>query len=218
MRILGKRHQCLVVLLFHCARQDAKRTVADCDAFLWNPHQKLVIFDVDGTITKSDVVGYVESVYLNTFTHHHSGVCQFLNQLHRHNYQVLYLTSRPIEAIHCTRLLLTSIIEDTTQLPRGPLFTNTLRAIKALYQEVWAGGSGAFKTGVLRGICDLYVSAGVPRTPFIAGFGNRVTDIEAYKSAGVLEGMLFLIAPNSIVRVYQPEPQMPCADAMIMGE
>src|SRR5690606_13301889 len=151
---------------------------AECDVFFWSPNQKLIVFDVDGTITKSDVVGYVETVYLGTFTHYHPGVCKFLSQMQGRGYELLYLTSRPIEAVGPTKTLLTTLKEGTDQLPRGPLFVNTLSPMKALYQEVWVKGSGAFKASVLRNICQLFASAGADTdSPFVAGYGNRFTDL-----------------------------------------
>lgn len=36
--------------------------------FLWDPNEKIVISDIDGTITKSDILGQILNNYL------HSGV------------------------------------------------------------------------------------------------------------------------------------------------
>lgn len=41
----------------------------------------MVVVDVDGTLTRSDVRGYVETVYLGFYDYIHSGVVDFLNNL-----------------------------------------------------------------------------------------------------------------------------------------
>ena len=33
---------------------------------LWEAHDKVVVSDIDGTITKSDVIGYIDTVQLGT--------------------------------------------------------------------------------------------------------------------------------------------------------
>ena len=42
---------------------------------------RLVVVDVDGTLTRSDVRGYVETVYLGVYDYIHTGVVDFLNNL-----------------------------------------------------------------------------------------------------------------------------------------
>lgn len=42
---------------------------------------RMVVVDVDGTLTRSDVRGYVETVYLGMYDYVHSGVADFLNSI-----------------------------------------------------------------------------------------------------------------------------------------
>ena len=42
--------------------------------FLYPLNAKLAVIDIDGTVTVSDVRGYVESVFLGVYTHVHHGV------------------------------------------------------------------------------------------------------------------------------------------------
>lgn len=42
---------------------------------------RLVVVDIDGTLTRSDVRGYVETVYLGVYDHIHLGVADFLNEM-----------------------------------------------------------------------------------------------------------------------------------------
>lgn len=50
--------------------------------FLWSHDDLLVVSDIDGTITKSDVVGLVDSIGMDGgFGHTHNGVCGFYTEL-----------------------------------------------------------------------------------------------------------------------------------------
>jgi phosphatidate phosphatase LPIN len=61
---------------------------------LFNHNTKIVISDVDGTITKSDVLGHV----LPRFGHDwsHPGIAYLFNLISQNGYQILYLTARAI--------------------------------------------------------------------------------------------------------------------------
>ena len=55
---------------------------------------RLAVVDVDGTLTRSDVRGYVETVYLGVYDYIHTGVVEFLNNMvWRMNYCFTYLLS-----------------------------------------------------------------------------------------------------------------------------
>jgi len=62
--------------------------------FLWDYRTKVVISDVDGTITRSDVMGHVMPRFGNDWSH--AGICNLLQKINRNGYQVLYLTARAI--------------------------------------------------------------------------------------------------------------------------
>eukprot|EP00804_Cyclotella_cryptica_P016506 CCRYP_004722-RA/>CCRYP_004722-RA protein AED:0.02 eAED:0.02 QI:106/1/1/1/0/0/2/1184/328 len=57
--------------------------VATTEAFLylWSACDSVIVSDVDGTITKSDVRGVIDTVVQEKFAHIHSGVCKFFNEL-----------------------------------------------------------------------------------------------------------------------------------------
>ena len=62
--------------------------------FLWDFRTKIVISDVDGTITRSDVMGHVMPRFGHDWSHH--GICNLFQKIHNNGYQVLYLTARAI--------------------------------------------------------------------------------------------------------------------------
>lgn len=78
--------------------------------WLYEANDKFLIMDIDGTITKSNVTGYFQTVYLGVFTYIHDGLTPFLNSLTQtFRLNVIYLTSRPISHQRETRNLLGGI-------------------------------------------------------------------------------------------------------------
>lgn len=69
--------------------------------FLWTEDTKIVISDVDGTITKSDVLGHVLYMLGRDWTH--QGVASLYTNIHANGYQVVYLTSRAIGQTYVTK-------------------------------------------------------------------------------------------------------------------
>ncbi len=62
--------------------------------FLWDRHTKIVISDIDGTITKSDVMGQLMPMIGRDWSH--SGVQQLYSNVQSNGYSILYLTARAI--------------------------------------------------------------------------------------------------------------------------
>lgn len=72
-----------------------------CDLYLWRPNTRVVISDVDGTITKSDALGHVFYWMGRDWTH--DGVAQLYQNIVRNGYEILYLTSRAIGQVGATK-------------------------------------------------------------------------------------------------------------------
>ena len=141
--------------------------------FLYSLYTKFAVVDIDGTITISDVRGYVESVFLGVYTHVHEGVVRFLKVLEESfGYSLVFLTSRPLAHQEETRLLLANArdfdldvngkkcIDHTLQISRSPLFVNLKTIPKAVYGEVIAKSSGDFKSGVMKSVNTVFAKAG----------------------------------------------------------
>jgi phosphatidate phosphatase LPIN len=62
--------------------------------FLWDYTAKIVISDVDGTITKSDVLGHVLPKFGHDWSH--PGCCDLFTKIKANGYEILYLTARAI--------------------------------------------------------------------------------------------------------------------------
>jgi phosphatidate phosphatase LPIN len=68
---------------------------------------KIVVSDVDGTITKSDVLGQVLPTLGADWTH--QGVTKLFDNIAKNGYMMLYLTARPVGLSDFTRKYLNSI-------------------------------------------------------------------------------------------------------------
>lgn len=174
-----------------------------CDVYLWSIHDKVVVIDIDGTLTRSDVRGYVETVYLGRYDYIHEGTVTFFHLLEKeYHVCMLYLTSRPRHHYNDTKAFL-HLVNDQKglHLPYGPLFTNKENVLKAIYRELVARTSAQFKGSVLVDILSLFVLAGADTSPFCLGVGNKETDALAYRMASINASRILLVQPNSTIQV-----------------
>jgi phosphatidate phosphatase LPIN len=100
--------------------------------FYWDHDTKVVISDVDGTITKSDVLGHVFTMVGRDWTH--SGVASLYTNIRKNGYQILYLTSRAIGQAEYTRDYLKKIEQGSYQLPDGPVIMSPDRLFTAFHR------------------------------------------------------------------------------------
>jgi phosphatidate phosphatase LPIN len=212
-------------------------------AYLWSPHAKIVVSDVDGTITKSDVLGHLFASIGRDWTH--TGVARLYTHIQAQGYNLMYLTARAIGQAHGTKEYLANIKQGergapasgggggggggvslpssparagaaaaapappppltlaaaaaavTFQLPGGPVFTSPDRFFTALTREVISRTPHEFKIAALSEVRALFPP---DVNPFFAGFGNRDTDVTAYRAVGVPEGHIYLVNPAGELR------------------
>mmetsp|Transcript_8677 Transcript_8677/g.38608 ORF Transcript_8677/g.38608 Transcript_8677/m.38608 type:complete len:707 (+) Transcript_8677:416-2536(+) len=132
--------------------------------FLWPMDQKIVISDVDGTITKSDVLGHVLPRMGRDWSH--SGVTELFHKLISLGYNIIYLTSRPIGQADNTRAYLKNLVQGEVGLPIGPVVMSPDRMIRSITREVILRRPHEFKIAVLREIRLLFPP---DFNPFYAG-------------------------------------------------
>lgn len=150
---------------------------------------KIVISDVDGTITKSDVLGQLLPRIGKDWTH--QGICKLFTNIAANGYQFLYLTSRPIGFADTTRNYLKGIKQEKTfTMPDGPLIMSPDRLVKSFKREVIDRKPQIFKIAALKYIRKLFSS---DHNPFYGGFGNRDTDAVSYRAVGIDLGKIFII-------------------------
>lgn len=165
--------------------------------YLWNSSAQIVISDVDGTVTKSDVLGQIYPMVGKDWTH--AGIAKFYSDIVQHGYKIMYLTSRAIGQAKITKEYLQSVNQENFELPEGPLIMSPDRLFKSFVREVIERTPQKFKAEKLREIAALFPE---DRNPFYAGFGNRDTDAIAYRAAGVPLNKIFIINTESRIFVY----------------
>ncbi|CAB4061754.1 LPIN [Lepeophtheirus salmonis] len=148
-----------------------------CHIYLWKYTDKVVISDIDGTITKSDVLGHIFPIIGRDWAQ--SGVAQLFSKIRRNGYHMIYLSARAIGQASITKEYLQSIKQGDLCLPDGPLFLNPTSLISAFHREVIEKKPEEFKISCLRDILKLYEDA---KNPFYAGYGNRINDAYAYRA------------------------------------
>ncbi|CAO3587512.1 unnamed protein product [Absidia cylindrospora] len=163
--------------------------------FLWDSSIKVVISDIDGTITKSDALGHVFTMIGKDWTH--NGVAKLYTDIHHNGYQFLYLTSRAIGQADYTRDYLKGVIQNDYQLPDGPVLMSPDRLFTSFHREVIIRKPEMFKMGCLRDVLRLFGN----QNPFYAGFGNRITDGVSYRSVDVPTSRIFTIDPHGELKL-----------------
>lgn len=169
---------------------------ATCQAYmyLWRHDVPIVISDIDGTITKSDALGQVLNMIGRDWTH--IGVAKLYTEIVNNGYNIMYLTSRGVGQADTTRAYLNGVVQENYRLPRGPTIMSPDRTIAALRREIYLRKPEVFKMACLRDIKSLF---GTSRTPFYAGFGNRLTDALSYRSVSIPSNRIFTINNNGEV-------------------
>ncbi len=148
-------------------------TLARGAAWALKANQRVVVFDVDGTLTQGDEA-LVEQLLSKTNPQPRRGAAKVANRLAAGGALIVYITGRPSLFAGMTRSWL-----DQHGFPLGPLRTTT-RA-----EEATGDGVRKFKLGVLRMLQRK--GARIERA-----YGNAVTDICAYAAAGIRPEMTFI--------------------------
>jgi len=167
--------------------------------FFWNYKVKIVISDVDGTITISDVLGHILPRFGKDWSH--SGVAELFTNISKNGYEFLYLTSRAIGMADSTRSYLQTLEqEESFKLPDGPCIMSPDRLMYSFKREVIDRKPHLFKIAALLNIKNLFSRS---QNPFYAGFGNRETDAISYRAVGISLKKIFIINPQSEVVILQ---------------
>ncbi|KAH7297530.1 hypothetical protein KP509_25G000600 [Ceratopteris richardii] len=172
------------------------RTQVEANIYLWNWNTRIVISDVDGTITKSDVLGQFMPLVGRDWSQ--SGVTGLFSAIKENGYEVLFLSARAISQAYLTRQFLVNLEQNGKRLPEGPILISPDGLIPSLYREVVKRTPHEFKISCLEVIRRLFPDH---VNPFYAGFGNRDTDEISYLKVGIPLGKIFLINPKGEVMV-----------------
>ena len=121
-----------------------------CQLFLWEDDAPIVISDVDGTITRSDVPGQFLPYVGRDWSQ--KGVAELFSRIQRNGYNIVYLTARSIGQANSTRGFITSLTQDGSSLPNGPVFMSPDRLLHAFNREVIERRPEVFKIRCLESL------------------------------------------------------------------
>eukprot|EP01125_Pyxidicula_operculata_P008116 TRINITY_DN2750_c0_g1_i12.p1 TRINITY_DN2750_c0_g1~~TRINITY_DN2750_c0_g1_i12.p1 ORF type:complete len:883 (+),score=223.06 TRINITY_DN2750_c0_g1_i12:54-2702(+) len=127
--------------------------------YLWDKDDKIVISDIDGTITKSDVMGQILPIFGRDWSH--DGVVQLYNNVVNNGYRIVYLTARAIGQAGVTKSYLMSLTQNgdgkRMQLPDGPLMMSPDRILYSINREVIQRTPEKFKVACLEDIRAVFI-------------------------------------------------------------
>ena len=172
--------------------------VIEFNIFLYSEDEKIVLTDIDGTITESDIKGHV-SAFLG-WSCHHLGVVQLFHGLASRGYRVVYLTARSMAQEEDTKAYLFSTLknQEGKSLPSGPVLFSPNSFISGLLAEVVTGSPHIEKTRMILELWSTFKSQN--RTDInqviVGGYGNKETDTKAYLEAGLLPSKVFIVNPQ----------------------
>ena len=169
----------------------------ECNLFLWDSEDKVVVSDIDGTITKSDVLGHIYTMVGKDYAH--PGIASLYRKIVRNGYKILFVTSRAISQSNSTRAYLRTLTQNGETLPIGPVMCAPDPISTALYREVVARKPEVFKIRCLTRVRRLF-DLDINKTRMFAGFGNRSSDALAYKTCGIELDKIYTIDPKSRLR------------------
>nr|ATI22163.1 lipin 1 [Brachionus koreanus] len=174
------------------SEKEKKTTVANI--FLWDSNVKLVVSDIDGTITKSDLRGHIMSMIGKDW--YQDGIVKLFNSIVKNEYKIVYLSARPICQCELTRSLIKNLVQSEESMPICPVFVNPVDFLVAFQSELIENNPEEFKINFLNMLKSLFEDG---QSPFVAGFGNKLSDLMTYKSLGLDDNSIFLI--NSSGRI-----------------
>jgi phosphatidate phosphatase LPIN len=166
-------------------------TRCTCHLYKWRSDDKIVISDIDGTITRSDVLGHILPIVGKDWAQ--SGVAQLFNKIKDNGYKLLYLSARAIGQARITREYLKSIKQGNLTMPDGPILLNPTSLITAFHREVIEKKPEQFKISCMSDIKALFPP---DSNPFYAGYGNRINDVWAYRAVNIPIVRIFTINPQ----------------------
>jgi len=162
--------------------------------YLWHYTSKVIITDVDGTITKSDILGQVLPFFGKDWSH--PGVTALFRNLYNNGYKIVYLTARAIGQSAITKSYLNHLVQNKISLPPGPLFMSPDGIFTSLRREVIEKKPHLLKIPLLTELKNLFPTV---LKPFYAGFGNRETDAISYRYLDIPLNKCFIIDTSSEV-------------------
>jgi len=164
--------------------------VATVKLFLWDCTSKIVVSDIDGTITKTDKRGLF--YYRLGYDWTHDKVVDLYKQVSSHGYKFIYLTARSFKVQAATRSYL-----DKIAVPEGPILCAPHDLFGCVSTEFWKTTAQG-KLNHLEPLKTIFPS---DCDPLIAGFGNKVHDHVCYTAIGIRAERIYIVNKSSEITV-----------------
>ncbi|EJW03258.1 hypothetical protein EDEG_00238 [Edhazardia aedis USNM 41457] len=171
---------------------DGTNQCISTNCYFWENDVKIIISDIDGTITKSDKLGHVYTMIGKDWTH--AGVAGLFTKIVKNDYKIVYLSSRPIGQMEYTKKYLSGIKQNGCELPDGPVLLSPDGLFGAIYREMILKRPEEFKIACLKTLQSLFST-----NPLFGGFGNRQTDVITYRTVGIDISRIFTIDSYGVI-------------------
>ena len=153
---------------------------------------KFILWDIDGTITKSDILGNIlPRIGIEWY---HDNVIELINKLYNNGYKIIYLTARAIFQSEITHDFLYNLTQNGMKLPKSPIIMDPDGVFSSFKKGILQKQTHLIKILSLLEIKNLFDDN---EQHFLAGFGNKETDAIAYRFLGIELKNIFIINPFS---------------------
>lgn len=130
--------------------------------YLYNLQDKIIISDMDGTMTKTDLMGIVSNYRDQPYIH--DGYETFMNGLAKNGYKIVWLTMRSMAMYSFSKKYIDKYIKC-----EGALIPEPEEFFPSLKKELMKKTSN-IKTNMMKKIRELFPE---DINPFAGGLGNR---------------------------------------------
>jgi hypothetical protein len=205
--------------------------VASANLYLWKHTDSVIVSDIDGTITKSNVRGLIDTVVTDSYKHCHVGICTFLSRLASQQIypgsttRIVYVTSRLLGLANQTRNFLNDLRQGDARLPEGPLLGFGGSFSQFVVMEIMSKSTHHFKSEMLwRQVVQPFqrgretsrngmdsqscTNTTVKTNVLVAGFGNSWTDVKAYHMVGIKLSRIFKVNEHSQIVAFDRQPEV----------
>ena len=185
----GKNDICFVVETYWGGIQTIKSHI-----YYWTHRVKMILWDIDGTITRSDVLGAL--LPRLGFDWNHDGVIELIDKMSNNGYKIVYLTARAIFQGDATHEFLANLKKDEIKLPDGPIIMDPDGIFSSFKKGIVQKQQYLIKILSLLEIKTLF-GKNIDEDNFYAGFGNKETDAIAYRYLNIPMKNIFIIDTSS---------------------
>lgn len=155
----------------------SKHSETTARVFLYGCNTRFVVSDIDGTITRSELLGMMLPKIGKDWSH--LGIPEIFETLEKFGFHLVYLTARPISQAKTTKNYLKWVHQKGHRLPNGPMLCSPDQMVLCLKRELLKC-SHLFKIDCLLDIQRAFGS----KKCFWIGFGNQNSDFNAYLRTG----------------------------------